>query len=147
MSEVKENSIVSMHFDIRLKDGSIADTTRDAEGPAKIRLGAGGLTDALESNLVGLKVGEKKKIMLMPQEAFGEIEPDNIISMKRAQFDQMEGDFEEGSIVMFDTPAGEEQPGVIREISDSDVKVDFNHPLAGQVVLFDVEILGVEESE
>lgn len=143
MDIVKEDSVVTMHFDIRLKDGSVADTTRDQEHPAKVHLGHGVLTPELEASLVGLKKGERKKIMMMPSEAFGEIEPDNIIKLEASAFANLKDDFEIGSIVMFDSPAGEDMPGIIREITDKEVTVDFNHPLAGQVVLFDVEIVDV----
>jgi FKBP-type peptidyl-prolyl cis-trans isomerase SlpA len=143
---VKEDSIVTMHFDIRLKDGSIADSSRSIGQAFKFKIGDGFFSPKLEQGLMGLKKGDKKKIMLLPEEAFGEPHPANIYQVPRRQFAKFEQNvpLEEGLIVTFTQPNGTELPGIIRAIDGDDITVDFNHPLSGQVVLFDVEIVEVE---
>ncbi|MDF2530317.1 MAG: FKBP-type peptidyl-prolyl cis-trans isomerase family protein [Gammaproteobacteria bacterium] len=144
---IKAGSTVSMHFDIRLKDGSIAESTRSFEQPMTFTLGQEVFSEKLEQEMLGMKVGDKKKIMLLPEDAFGEPHPANIYQMSRSQFSKMEQDapLEEGLIVAFVQPNGEELPGIIREINEDEVTVDFNHPLSGQVVLFDIEIMAVKD--
>jgi FKBP-type peptidyl-prolyl cis-trans isomerase SlpA len=136
-----------MHFDIRLKDGSIAESTRSFEHPMTFTMGQEIFSEKLEKEMLGLKVGDKKKIMLLPEDAFGEPHPANIYQMSRSQFSKMEQDtpLEEGLIVAFVQPNGDELPGILREVNEDEVTVDFNHPLSGQVVLFDIEIMEVKD--
>ncbi|MDF2690563.1 MAG: peptidylprolyl isomerase [Gammaproteobacteria bacterium] len=146
MNFIQPGSTVSMHFDIRLKDGSIAESTRSFKNPMTFTLGQGVFSDKLEQEMLGLKVGDKKKIMLLPEDAFGEPHPANIYQVSRDRFAKMEQDtpLEEGLIVAFVQQNGDELPGIIREIDAEEVTVDFNHPLSGQVVLFDIEIMEVK---
>ncbi|MDF2940310.1 MAG: FKBP-type peptidyl-prolyl cis-trans isomerase family protein [Gammaproteobacteria bacterium] len=143
---IESGSTVSMHFDIRLKDGSIAESTRSFEQPMTFTLGQEVFSEKLENEMLGLKVGDKKKIMLLPEDAFGEPHPANIYQVSRSQFAKMEAEtpLEEGLIVAFVQQNGDELPGIIREIAEDEVTVDFNHPLSGQVVLFDIEIVDVK---
>jgi len=143
---IEANSTVSMHFDIRLKDGSIAESTRNFKLPMTFTMGTGVFSDKLEQEMLGLKVGDKKKIMLLPDDAFGQPHPANIFQVSRDRFSSLEQDtvLEEGLIVSFNQQNGEELPGIIREIDGDEVTVDFNHPLSGQVVLFDIEIMEVK---
>lgn len=140
------DSTVSMHFDIRLKDGSIAESTRSFKHPMTFEMGKGIFSDKLENEMLGLKVGDKKKIMLLPEDAFGEPHPANIYQVSRERFASLEQEspLEEGLIISFKQQNGEELPGIIRSIEDDEVTVDFNHPLSGQVVLFDIEIVDVK---
>jgi len=131
-----------MHFDIRLKDGSIADSTRNIGKPIDFKIGDGTFSPKLEEQLLGLEVGGKAKIMLMPEDAFGEVHPANIFQVPADKFNSMEG-LEIGAIFSFTQPSGQEIPGIIRAIDENEVTVDFNHPLSGQVILFDVEIIEI----
>ncbi len=143
MSEVIQNqSEVLMHFDLKLEDGSAADSTRVNNKPAKLVMGDGSLTANFEACLLGLKDGDKKSFTLPPEDAFGMPNPDNIHHMDRARFDA-DTPVEPGTIIAFSQPDGTEVPGIVRESAGDSVTVDFNHPLAGQTVIFDVEILSV----
>ena len=143
---IHQTSRLSIHFDIRLKDGSIAQSTRDVGVPMSFQMGQGIFTEKLEDKLIGLKVGDKVKVMLLPEDAFGEVHPGNIYHIPISHFQNtpLEGTLEPGLIVGFTQPNGQELPGIIRQVEEEAVTVDFNHPLAGQVVLFDIEIMGVE---
>ena len=144
MSVIGPNSWVSMHIDIRLKDGSIAESTLNVGKPMRFQMGTEVFSQKLEQGLLGLKAGDKKKIMLLPEEAFGMPHPANIYQVPVKRFANMEGELEVGSIVLFSGIDRTERPGIIRAIEGNEATVDFNHPLAGQVVLFDVEIVNVE---
>lgn len=139
---IQPGSEVQMHFSIKLKDGSIADSTRDHGKPACFKMGDGNVLDKVERALIGMKVGEKKKISLSPDEGFGEANPNNLHWLPKAQFPQ-DIKLEEGLIMGFTQPNGVELPGIIREIKDENVLVDFNHPLCGQTLIFDLEIIAI----
>lgn len=143
MSEViGANSEVLLHFDLTLEDGSAADSTRVNNKPAKMRLGDGSLTSGFEACLLGLKEGEQKSFTIHADEVFGPANPDNVHHMDRTRFAADEK-LEEGMIMAFSQPDGSEVPGFIRSVVGESVTVDFNHPLAGQNLVFDVEILTV----
>ncbi|KQN58070.1 FKBP-type peptidyl-prolyl cis-trans isomerase [Erwinia sp. Leaf53] len=140
---VQRDSAVLVHFTLKLADGSTAESTRSNGKPALFRLGDGSLSDGLESQLVGMKVGDKHAFALPPEDAFGGISPDLIQYFSRRDFVQA-GEPEIGAIMLFSGMDGNEMPGVIREISGDSITVDFNHPLAGQTIHFDIEVLEID---
>lgn len=143
---IQPGSEVQMHFSIKLTDGSIADSTRDHGKPACFKMGNANVFDKVENALIGLKVGDKKKLTLTPEEGFGLPNPDNLHRLPKAQFPH-DISLEEGLIVGFTQPNGIELPGIIREINDTTVLVDFNHPLCGQTLIFDLEIIAIDPSD
>ncbi|EGR1167199.1 FKBP-type peptidyl-prolyl cis-trans isomerase [Vibrio parahaemolyticus] len=143
MTTITNDSVVTLHFTIKMKDGSVADSTHNMGKPAKFVMGDGSLSENFEQCLVGLQSGENKAIELKAQDAFGMPNPDHIHHMDRTKF-VGEAEVEVGTIMAFNGPDGMEIPGIITEIAGDSVTVDFNHPLAGQDVTFEVEILSVE---
>lgn len=139
---VNKQSEVLMHFSILLKDGSAAESTKVNNKPAKFVMGDGSLTENFENCLLGLKTGDEKSFELQPEDAFGLPNPDNIHHLERSKFGA-DTPAEVGAIIAFTNPDGSQVPGIVREVVDDSVTVDFNHPLAGQVVTFAVEILAV----
>lgn len=92
--------------------------------------------------LFGLKAGEKQSLKIGPENGYGYPDPENVHAMDLGDFpDDME--IETGMIVSFAMPDDEEYPGMIKEVGSEQVTVDFNHPLAGHELLFEVEILEV----
>ncbi|BFT29715.1 FKBP-type peptidyl-prolyl cis-trans isomerase [Alteromonas sp. D210916BOD_24] len=140
---IGSDSEVILHFDLKLEDGSAADSTRVNNKPAKMVMGDGSLTPNFEACLLGLKKGDKKAFTLAANDAFGEPNPNNIHYMDRSRFGA-DLKIEEGMILAFSQPDGSEIPGIIRSAAGDSVTVDFNHPLAGQTVIFDVEIIDVK---
>ncbi|EHH2558277.1 FKBP-type peptidyl-prolyl cis-trans isomerase [Vibrio parahaemolyticus] len=143
MTTITNDSVVTLHFTIKMKDGSVADSTHNMGKPAKFVMGDGSLSENFEQCLVGLQSGENKAIELKAQDAFGMPNPDHIHHMDRTKF-VGEAEVEVGTIMAFSGPDGMEILGIITEIAGDSVTVDFNHPLAGQDVTFEVEILSVE---
>ncbi|MHA2939567.1 FKBP-type peptidyl-prolyl cis-trans isomerase [Vibrio sp. RC27] len=143
MTSITQNSTVTLHFSIKLKDGSVADSTRNMDKPAVFVMGDGSLSSNFEQSLLGLKEGDAQAIELKADDAFGQPNPDAIHYMDKSKF---VGDaaVEVGTIMAFTGADGVEIPGIITSIEGESVKVDFNHPLAGQDVIFDVEILSVQ---
>jgi FKBP-type peptidyl-prolyl cis-trans isomerase SlpA len=139
-------SLVLMHYTLRLADESVADSTLDDDKPAMFQIGAGHISEAFEQQLIGMTVDEKKRVRLKPEDAFGYPIEENIYTVPSKRFDNLEK-LEEGMIVGFAQPDGQEVPGVIRSVTDGLVIVDFNHPLAGQEVIFDLQIVNIDPEE
>ena len=132
-----------MHFTLKLDDGSTAESTRSNGKPALFRLGDATLSEGLEQHLLGLKAGDKKAFSLEPDAAFGISTPDLIQYFSRREFMDA-GEPTIGAIMLFTAMDGSEMPGVVREINGDSITVDFNHPLAGHTVHFDIEVLEVD---
>lgn len=140
---IKSNSQVTLHFTIKLTNGVVADSTHNMGKPARLIIGDGSLSENFENHLLGLVSGDKRTIELKAIDAFGMPNPDNIHHMDRSKF-VGNAAAEVGTIMAFTGPDGMEIPGIITEMAGDSVTVDFNHPLAGQDVIFEVEILSVE---
>jgi len=138
---ITSSSEIIFHVTMKLSDGSAADSTKVNNKPAKLTLGDGSLSPAFEAKLIGLTANETTEFTLPASDAFGEVNPDNIYHLERSRFDA--DSLEVGAIISFEQQNGAELPGVVREIAGDSVTIDFNHPLAGQVVTFDIEILNV----
>ena len=136
------NSTVIFHFDIKLSDGSAAESTRVHNKPAKLQMGDGSISVAFEAQLTGLKAGDKKTFTLAPEDAYGMPNPDNIYYVDRSKF-SADAPAKAGMIIGFTMPDGSEMPGLVREVVGESVTIDFNHPLAGQTLTFSVEIVQV----
>lgn len=139
---VTQGCSVLVHFTLTLEDGSVAEATRDNGKPAMFRLGDGSLSAGLEAALLGLTVGERRQFSLPPESAFGPANPDLIQFFLRRDFAQT-GVPDVGTIMLFSGMAGNDMPGIIREVAEESVTVDFNHPLAGHTITFDIEALEI----
>lgn len=142
-ASVKKNSAVLAHYTLKLEDGSIAESTRVNGKPALFRLGDSSLSQELEQAMLGLRRGDKRSFHLSPGAIFGAASPDMIHYFSRADFAQTEAP-DVGTIMLFSLMDGSERPGVIRGVSGDAITVDFNHPLAGQPLQLDIEILALD---
>lgn len=143
--QVSANSAVLVHFSLILADGSVAESTRAQGKPALFRLGDGTLSTALEQQLLGLSVGAQHKFTLAPEAAFGVKNPDLVQFFLPRDFAQT-GVPDVGTIMLFNAMNGSEMAGMVCEVTEGSVTVDFNHPLADQAVTFDIEVLEIDPS-
>ncbi|WP_027851540.1 FKBP-type peptidyl-prolyl cis-trans isomerase [Marinospirillum insulare] len=139
--KISEGTQVKLHFALLLEDGETVDSTFEKE-PATLTYGNGNLPEGFESCLQGLQAGDKKSFTVLPEQAFGQHNPSNIQQLALSTFSNID-ELEEGMIVGFTDKSGGELPGVILEINERQVEVDFNHPLAGRTLTFKVEIMDV----
>jgi FKBP-type peptidyl-prolyl cis-trans isomerase SlpA len=145
---VQPGSFLTLHYRMAGPDG--ADIINTFAGkPATLSLGTGELSPALEQCLLGLAEGTRTSFQLPAGEAFGERNPDLLQWVARKLLNEL-GDPNEkynvGDVVQFPTPDGLGQyAGAVQQVkADGDaVQFDFNHPLAGQPVLFEVQLIGV----
>lgn len=138
-------STVTLHLSLMLEDGSVAESTFDAE-PLTFTMGDGTLVHGLELALYGLRPGDTQRLALYPEQAFGVHDPARIHRLPRTGFPP-DIDLTPGNIIAFDTPDGEEIAGTLLSLDAGTVEVDLNHPLAGRRIIFDVEILDVAPAE
>ncbi|RQP26203.1 FKBP-type peptidyl-prolyl cis-trans isomerase [Piscinibacter terrae] len=146
MNPVQRGSFLTLHYRLAGPDGADIINTF-AEKPATLSLGTGELAPAMEARLIGLEEGTRTTFELPAGEAFGQRNPDLVQRVKRGLLDEL-GDPDEtyhvGDVVQFPTPDGAgSYAGVVREVGDESVLFDFNHPLAGQPVIFEVHVIGV----
>ena len=143
--KIQMGSSVKMHFSLLMPTGEEIDTTR-RDSPASLVLGDGNLLPGFEAVLVGLEEGDDVQLTVLAAEAFGARNEANIRVLAKSTFMQMdsEGGLERGLVVSFQAPDGE-LPGVVLDVYEEAVKVDFNHPLSGNDITFDVSILAVED--
>lgn len=139
--EIGASTQVTLHFSLTLEDGSVVDSNFEGK-PATFTVGDGKLLPGFEQALFGLVAGDKKSIQILPEQGFGQPNPNNIQEVKRKTFAE-DMELAEGLVVSFGDANGGELPGVIAEIGEEIVKVDFNHPLAGREITFSVEIVEV----
>ena len=145
MSEqrIGQGSTVTLHFSLKFDNGEVVDSNFEKD-PATFTIGDGSLLPGFERVLFGLKDADKRTFEILPEQGFGTPSEQNVQVMPRSQFDSMELDY--GVLVIFKDAAGGEMPGVVKAFNDQQVTIDFNHPLAGKVITFDVEIIQVQNS-
>lgn len=143
MSEqrIGSDTQVTLHFSLSLENGDQVDSTFDKQ-PATFKVGDGSLLPGFEQQLFGLKAGDKRTFQIAPEQGFGQHNQQNVQVMPRNQFEGME--LSEGLLVIFNDAAKTELPGIVKGYDDRQVTVDFNHPLAGKALTFDVEIFDVK---
>ncbi len=137
--QIEQGTKVKLHFSLALEDGSLIDSNFDKQ-PASFIIGDGNLLPGFESAILGLESGQKREFTIPPENAFGQHNPQNVQDVDRTNF--AEDKLEIGAVFSFQNGDGE-LPGVIIGIEDEKVMIDFNHPLAGQSILFTVEILQI----
>ncbi|MDM3871264.1 FKBP-type peptidyl-prolyl cis-trans isomerase [Porticoccus sp. W117] len=141
---IAEGAKVTLHFSLSLEDGQLVDSNFDGE-PATFTVGDGSLLPGFEQSLFGLKAAEKRQFAVAPENGFGQPNPNNIQQVDRTNFDT-DTQLESGLVMTFLDANKVEVPGVVTEFDEKTVTVDFNHPLAGRTILFDVHILSVTAS-
>lgn len=126
---------VSVHYRGTLDDGSEFDSSAGRD-PLQFTVGAGQVIPGFDNAVVGMQVGEKKEVRLEPDDAYGERTDERVIAVPKEQ--APEG-LEVGQQVMLG-----QAPATVVEVTDEAVTVDANHPLAGQALTFEIELVGVQ---
>jgi FKBP-type peptidyl-prolyl cis-trans isomerase SlyD len=141
--EVSDDIVVSIDYTLTV-DGQVIDSTEGDE-PLQFLQGHQNIIPGLERELTGMKIGESKKVVVPPGEAYGEVDPENIIEVPRTEF-PAEIPLEQGTELEVKNADGEVLSATIADMNDSSVKLDFNHPLAGKKLDFDVTIIDLREA-
>ena len=143
MSQViEQDSKVTLHFSLQLDDGSVVDAT-PGQQPASLVIGDGSLPPGFEQQLLGLAAGDERSVRIPPEKAFVMPNPNNVQRLPRGRFGN-DIELQEGLVMSFADAAAGELPGVICRVDEQMVEVDFNHPLAGRHLIFNVQIVAVQ---
>ncbi|ALJ04538.1 peptidylprolyl isomerase [Pseudalgibacter alginicilyticus] len=142
MSQVKENDTVRVHYTGKLSNGQIFDSSLERE-PLEVTLGQGMLIPGFEKGIVEMKVNEKKTINIPVAEAYGEAQKELFYEVKKEQLPQDMAP-EVGMGLASKNPDGTEVQFRVAEVHDDFIIVDANHPLAGQDLTFDLELIEIK---
>lgn len=141
---IAQGTTVTLNFSLALEDGTVVDSNHDEE-PVTFTVGDGNLLPGFEKAMLGLKAGDERELLIMPEDGFGMPNPSNQQEVPRSDFPE-DIELSVGLILSFSDAQNTELPGVIKEIGDEKVVVDFNHPLAGRSLVFSIKIHSVSPS-
>jgi FKBP-type peptidyl-prolyl cis-trans isomerase 2 len=142
MTEAKPGTTVSIHYTGTLADGSTFDSS-EGRDPLNFEMGAGQIIPGLEAALSGMTAGEAKTVTIPAAEAYGDHNPQAVQQVPReAVPDHIPLD--PGTQLQVQTQDGRALPVVVTEVTEEQVTLDANHPLAGKDLIFAVEVVGVE---
>ena len=139
---IERNSRITLFYRLGLTDDQVLEDNFDEE-PMAVTLGCGELAEGLELALIGLKEGDEQTIDIGPDLAFGYVDDTLFRSLARTEFDP-DIDLEPGLIIEFANADGDTLPGTILDLNEHEVRIDLNHPLAGQTVRYSVKIVAVD---
>lgn len=142
---VTPSAYLTLHYRLATADGHDLITTF-AGNPATLMLGQGQLAPFLEEALLGMEEGAHRTFALAPERAFGARNAELVREVSRATLDDNSApgnEYRVGDLVDFAAPGGGRFAGILRELRDDGATFDFNHPLAGQALSFEVKLISV----
>lgn len=140
-SIVLAGSLLTLHYRLALADDTELVSTFGAK-PATLQLGSGELAPVLERCLIDLPVGERTVFLLEAEQAFGPHNPQLMQPFARSELPNS-GELREMTLIEFKAPNGATYTGLVRELTDTEALIDFNHPLAGKAIRFEAEVIGI----
>ncbi|MEQ8734475.1 MAG: peptidylprolyl isomerase [Rhodospirillaceae bacterium] len=143
MTTAKTGDSVTFHYTGTLSDGTEFDSSIGGD-PMGANLGEGQLIPGFESALVGMAAGDSKTVTLPADEAYGERNADLVQTLDREMFPENGAHVDVGQTYEMMTQSGQPMPVTVTAVEDAEVTIDANHPLAGQDLTFDLELVGIE---
>jgi peptidylprolyl isomerase len=144
LEKVENGAYISVEYTGTLKNGDIFDSSHGRK-PLEIHMGAGQMIPGFETQLMGMALNEKKVFTLDPEDAYGPRDADLMQSIPRSEVPP-EMDVKVGMIVGLRSSDGNRTPALIAELNDEQVTLDLNHPLAGESLTFDIEVVGISST-
>jgi peptidylprolyl isomerase len=141
MTSVKDGNKISIFFEAKLETGEVVLKTEE-ERPLEVTVGEGIIPKSIENALLDMKIGETKTITLKPIEAFGPKIEELVIDLPKDGFNTND-EIKIGSRIAMSSPEGKKFTGTVIDIKDDKITLDFNHPLAGQNLVFTVTVLSI----
>ncbi len=141
MSEVKSGDKVAIHYTGSLTDGTVFDSSEGRE-PLEFTVGSGQIIPGLDAALPGMKVGERKKVTIAPEDAYGPHHPEGVLEVPRSQLPD-DLPLEVGTMLEMRSPDGRAAPVTITAVGEDSVTLDANHMLAGKELVFDFELVSI----
>ncbi len=137
---ISAGSTVTVHYKLFSADSHLL---YESEEALTFTVGEDDILPAFEANLIGLDAGQKHRFTLSPEEAYGPYQEELVFTLSRQQLMDDGEDIAPGQTLTLYTPEGESLTVTVLDVTDSTIKVDANHPLAGQTLIYEVEVLNV----
>ena len=144
MEKVENGLFVSVDYKGTLQNGDVFDTSHGQQ-PLEVKVGAGQLITGFENELSGMSLNDKKTFTLEPEEAYGKRDENLKRDIPRADIPP-ELNPEVGMTVGMQTPDGQQMPAQIVHLDDEKLTLDMNHPLAGETLNFEIEVVGISDT-
>ena len=142
MSTVKSGDTVAIHYTGTLTSGEVFDSS-EGRDPLEFEVGSGMVIAGMDAGLVGMGVGDKKTLNIPVDQAYGPHHPEGVQAVPKADFPP-EIPLEVGLQLQMQTPDGRAMPVTISDVSETEVTLDANHKLAGQDLIFDIELVSIK---
>ncbi len=144
MSKVENGQNISVHYVGTLDDGTEFDSSRTRNEELTFEVGSGQLIEGFNNAVIGMQVGETKKITLSPEEAYGPLNPEAVQTVPTNLFPET---FEPvvGATVVGQNELGQQMMAKIEDFNDESITLDFNHPMAGKSLNFEIELMSIDE--
>jgi FKBP-type peptidyl-prolyl cis-trans isomerase 2 len=136
---IKKGDIVKVEYTGMLEDGTIFDSSEGRE-PLEFEVGSGRIIKGFDQAVIGMEKGEEKEFSVEPKDAYGEYDPE---LLRRIPREKLPPEADVGMILILRTPEGAQIPAEIAEVTDEEVTIDLNHPLAGQTLNFKIKIIDI----
>ena len=147
MSKAKKGSNVKVHYVGTLNDGSEFDNSYKAGDPLGFKVGDGQLLKKFDEAVIGLSVGDKKTITLSPEDAYGQPVPEAVQNVPKEAFGGEIDKLQVGGSVQGQNKEGRPLVGKVEAINESDVTLNLNHPLAGESLNFNIELIDIDKKK
>lgn len=141
---IQDNQVVTIHFKVKDQNGDVVDSTKKNE-PYSFIKGQNQILPKLEEKIGDMIIGSTKKLDLPADQAYGEYNEKAVQQVKRSDFPENTR-VEEGMGFIANTSEGKQLPFTVKKVENEDVTIDFNHPLAGKDLSFEVELVNVREA-
>jgi peptidylprolyl isomerase len=142
MSTVENGNTVSVHYRGTLNDGTEFDSSHSRDEALTFQVGTGQMIPGFDTALVGMNVGETKNVTLTPDQAYGDVNADAFADIPKTSFPD-DFVYTEGAMIQGMGPNGP-VVGTITEVNETDVNVNFNHPMSGKDLNFEIELLEIQ---
>ena len=139
---VQDGLVVSMEYTLSV-DGEVLDSSKDA-GPLQFLAGYDNIVPGLEREMAGMKIGESKDVLVLPEDGYGEFDEEAFMKVPRSEF-PADMELEEGLELNVTDEDGQNQLAFVESFNDKTVRLDFNHPLAGAELRFNVKVVGLRD--
>lgn len=137
---ITQGSTVEVHYTGRFIDGEVFDSS-EGKDPLQFQIGSGQIIPGFETAIMGKNIGEKVSVTIEPDQAYGQMREDLIIEVP---LDKMPGEVEVGQLLQADGGDGQVVQVIVKEVKEEVIVIDGNHPLAGQNLLFDIEVVSIQ---
>jgi len=140
---IEKGKKVKLEYTGTFDDGTVFDASEKHGKPLEFESGAGQIIKGLDSQVMGMKVNEEKQVRIEAKDAYGDVNPKLVQTIPR---DKLPADMEvkEGLMLMLSNPEGHQFPATVKKVTDTEVTLDMNHPLAGKDLNFKVKVISIE---